>query len=106
VGRALRTEKWKYSVVAPDADTQSDMGSDHYVEEFLYDLEADPYELTNLIGVESHQGVAARLRQRLIERMVAAGEEAPTIEAAPTLPKGQRRVVEGGAKLGLELYAH
>ena len=55
---------------APGADTRHDMGSDRYVEEFLYDLEADPYELTNLIGIESHHGVAARLRRRLIERMV------------------------------------
>jgi hypothetical protein len=92
--------------VAPDADTRSDMGSERYVEEFLYDLEADPYELTNLIGVESHQGVAARLRQRLIERMVEAGEAAPTIEAAPTKPKGQRRVLEGGSKLDPSMYAH
>jgi len=106
VGRALRTQKWKYSVVAPGADTREDMGSDRYVEEFLYDLEADPYELTNLIGVESHQGVAARLRQTLIERMVQAGESAPTIEPAPSRPKGQRRVLEGGAKLHPGLYAH
>jgi arylsulfatase A-like enzyme len=106
VGRALRTRKWKYSVVAPGADTRTDMGSDRYVEEFLYDLEADPYELTNLIGVESHQGVAARLRQTLIERMVHAGETAPTIEPAPSRPKGQRRVLEGGEKLNPSMYVH
>jgi arylsulfatase A-like enzyme len=105
VGRALRTERWKYSVVAPDADRWADAGSDYYVEEFLYDLEADPYELTNLIGLESHQEVAARLRQRLIERMVGAGEKAPTIEPAPGRPSGQRRALEGSAHLSPELYA-
>jgi hypothetical protein len=105
VGRALRTARWKYSVGAPDADRWADAGADRYVEQFLYDLEADPHELTNLIGFESHQEVAARLRQRLIERMVEAGEPAPTIEPAPVQPSGQRRALEGDAHLTLDLYA-
>jgi arylsulfatase A-like enzyme len=105
VGRALRTARWKYSVGAPDADRWADAGSDRYVEQFLYDLESDPYELTNLIGFESHQEVAVRLRQRLIERMVEAGEAAPTIEPAPSQPSGQRRALEGDAHLSPELYA-
>lgn len=92
VGRAIRTHRWKYSVTAPDKDPRRDMGSDHYVEEFLYDLEHDPHELTNLIGLESHREVAAHLRERLIRRMVEAGEAAPTIEPAPSCPSGQRRV--------------
>ena len=105
VGRALRTARWKYSVGAPDADKWADAGADRYVEQFMYDLEADPYELTNLIGLESHQEVAARLRQRLIERMVEAGETAPTIEAAPSRPSGQRRALEGDTHLSADLYA-
>ncbi len=39
VGRAIRTHKWKYSVSAPHKDGGLDAKSDHYVEEFLYDLE-------------------------------------------------------------------
>ncbi len=92
VGRALRTRRWKYGITAPDKDGRRDPASDHYVEEYLYDLQADPYELTNLIGLESHQEVAAALRERLIRRMVEAGEAAPTIEPAPARPSGQRRV--------------
>ncbi|MBN1936186.1 MAG: sulfatase-like hydrolase/transferase [Anaerolineae bacterium] len=92
VGRAVRTHRWKYSVVAPDKNGGQDSGADRYVEEFLYDLQADPYELTNLIGLESHQEVAGVLRERLIRRMVEAGERAPTIELAPSRAKGQRRV--------------
>ena len=92
VGRAVRTQRWKYSVVAPDKDGNRDPGSDRYTEEFLYDLLADPYELTNLIGVESHREVAGILRDRLVRRMVEAGEAAPTIEPAPPSPAGQRRV--------------
>ena len=58
VGRAIRTQRWKYGVDAPDKDGWRDPGSDRYVEEFLYDLVADPYELTNLIGLQSHAEVA------------------------------------------------
>ncbi len=92
VGRAIRTRRWKYSVTAPDRDGWEDPTSDHFVEECLYDLEADPHELTNLIGLESHQEVAAVLRERLIRRMAEAGEARPTIQQAPTRPAGQRRV--------------
>jgi arylsulfatase A-like enzyme len=97
VGRAVRTHRWKYSVVAPDKQGWRDPSADRYVEELLYDLEADPYELTNLLGYESHQKVAAVMRERLIRRMVEAGETAPTIEPAPTRPSGQRRVSEAEA---------
>jgi len=92
VGRAVRTRRWKYSVVAPDKDGKRDPASDHYVEEFLYDLQADPYELTNLIGLESHQEVATVMRQRLVRRMAEAGEKEPTIEPAPTKRSRWRRV--------------
>jgi arylsulfatase A-like enzyme len=92
VGRAVRTHRWKYSVTAPDGDGLQDSGSDHYVEEFLYDLQADPYELTNLIGLESHEEITAALRRHLIQRMIQAGEETPTITPAPRRDKGERYV--------------
>jgi arylsulfatase A-like enzyme len=92
VGRAVRTQRWKYSVTAPNKSGWRDPASDRYVEEFLYDLQADPYELTNLIGLESHQKVAAVLRERLVRRMAQAGEAVPAIEPAPARPSGQRRV--------------
>jgi arylsulfatase A-like enzyme len=92
VGRAVRTQRWKYAVVAPHKDGGRDSASDRYVEEYLYDLDADPYELTNLLGFESHLQVADVMRERLLRRMVEAGEVLPTIEVAPTHPKGQRRV--------------
>ena len=90
VGRALRTHRWKYGVIAPEKDPWQDSGSDTYVEECLYDLEYDPYELTNLIGLETYAEVATDLRQRLLTRMVEAGENEAVIELAPTRPSGQR----------------
>jgi arylsulfatase A-like enzyme len=93
VGRAIRTARWKYSVYAPDLHGWQVGGSDRYVEEYLYDLQADPYELTNLIGVEAFRAVADDLAKRLIRRMVDAGEAAPVIEPAPPRPSGQRSPV-------------
>ena len=90
IGRALRTERWKYSVSVPGQGGSSAPGSDHYVEEFLYDLHADPHELTNLVNMANYHDLKATLRNRLIERMVEAGETAPTIEAAPEQAVGQR----------------
>jgi arylsulfatase A-like enzyme len=92
VGRAVRTSRWKYSVVDPQKNGWVDSGSEHYVEEYLYDLEADPYELTNLIGLASHQEVARVLRERLLKRMQQAGEAIPEIELAPVRASGQRVV--------------
>nr|BBH90023.1 hypothetical protein KTC_47740 [Thermosporothrix sp. COM3] len=80
VGRAIRTRNWKYGVNAPDKNGWDDSGSTHYVEQYLYDLEADPYELRNLAGSPHHRAIARELRERLICRMQEAGEPAPTIE--------------------------
>ncbi len=91
VGRAVRTRRWKYGVTAPDKKGNQDPASDRYAEEFLYDLDSDPYELTNLIGLQSHQEVARILRERLVRRMVEAGEAEPAIEPAPSRPSGPRR---------------
>jgi len=92
VGRAVRTHRWKYCVHAPDKNGNRDSGSSHYVEEFLYDLRADPWELNNLAGFESHREVADVMKERLIKRMIEAGEAAPLVENAPSRRAGQRTV--------------
>ena len=83
VGRAIRSRRWKYAVTAPDKDGWEDAGSDAYVETELYDLLADPEELHNRAGCESHWQAADVLRSRLIRRMIEAGEDEPVIEPAP-----------------------
>ena len=98
VGRAVRTQRWKYGVDAPNKGGGKDAGSDTYIEQYLYDLDADPYELRNLVGLRSHQNVAEVMRERLIKRMVEAGEDAPTIEPALPQGSGQRSVSEGEAR--------
>lgn len=85
VGRAVRTARWKYAVAAPELPGGKHSGSDRYVESFLYDLEADPHELHNLVHSRraDHVAVRAELRETLVRRMLEAGEPAPIIEPAP-----------------------
>lgn len=97
IGRAIRTRRWKYSVSAPEGDGWRDPAAKRYVEEFLYDLDADPYELTNLAGLKPFRATADELRERLIARMTEAGEVAPAIELASPHPGGQRRRSVGDA---------
>lgn len=85
VGRALRTRRWKYEIVAPQANGWDDMAGESYVEGHLYDLENDPFELDNLAASPGHAQVRAQLRERLVRRMVAAGEPAPEITSAVPL---------------------
>lgn len=68
--------------------------SDTYVEHELYDLYADPYELSNLIGMESHQALCKVLAARLLQQMEKMGEPLPEIIPAESRPSGQRRVNE------------
>ena len=79
VGRAIRTHRWKYAVTAPGLDGKCVARADVYRETALYDLQADPYELNNLVGSTAHRALCDRLGERLIARMVEAGEPAATI---------------------------
>lgn len=91
VGRALRTSRWKYSVIAPDKKGGQDMRGGTYREDCLYDLAADPYELRNLVESAAHAPVRDELRRRLLARLASVGETAE-ITTSPTKPSGQRRV--------------
>jgi arylsulfatase A-like enzyme len=77
-GRAIRTRRWKYSVRAPDK-TGDDPASDVYVEDFLYDLAADPHERNNLVSDPQFSKVRKELAQTLKRRMAEAGESVPEI---------------------------
>lgn len=77
-GRAIRTARWKYAVGTLEA--QDDGAPTHYDEEFLYDLDRDPYELCNLINDEKYADIRAQLREQLLDLMVEAGEARPLIK--------------------------
>lgn len=102
IGRAVRTARWKYAVRAPDVDGKhrgaTVPSSEVYADDCLYDLLADPWELENLIGYESHRETVLALRRRLVRRMKAAGEAAPRFIDAPVRPAGQRHVAPAEAR--------
>lgn len=72
-GRAIRTQRWKYAVGAPDATPRDAQGSE-YIECYLYDLEQDPHERHNLVGEPSLAALRESLREKLLALMIGAGE--------------------------------
>lgn len=80
IGRAVRTERWKYCVTAPD--NGQDGMSPVYDETHLYDLWADPHELVNLSGRPDYRAQADELKARVLSRMAEAGEPPAEIRNA------------------------
>lgn len=86
VGRALRTNRWKYAVAAPTetgwrgGDARS--ASEEYVERYLYDLHRDPAEHVNLAGRPGYRSVADELREKLREYIGTIEGSNPRIKPA------------------------
>jgi arylsulfatase A-like enzyme len=90
--RALRTPEWTYVVVDAASGRKSAPASDHYEEYQLYNLGDDPHQLLNLAGRHDNpklvhyqgglsiQDATAHLRERLLARMVDAGEPRAEIQ--------------------------
>jgi arylsulfatase A-like enzyme len=83
-GRALRTPEWTYVVVRPDGKSAS--SSPEYEEYQLYNLCDDPYQLVNRAGRTETRETSGVLRQRLLHRMLEAGEQPVEIKARPLYP--------------------
>ena len=81
----MRTSRWKYGVDAPHKDPNKDSASDYYVEQYLYDLQADPRELTSVL--DDHPDVVAELAQFL---------EAHIQEFGPQTKGTIHRVIDDG----------
>jgi arylsulfatase A-like enzyme len=77
-GRAIRTHRWKYSVRAHNR-SGSDPAGDIYMEDCLYDLDADPHEKNNLVTFTGYETLRKSLAETLKRRMVEAGEAEPVI---------------------------
>lgn len=79
VGRAIRTEKWKYSVRAPDKSGWLYAQNELYMEDYLYDLEHDLHEKKNLVNDPAYAQIRAELADILKKKMIEAGEKIPRI---------------------------
>lgn len=79
VGRVLRTPRYAYAVVAPGLNGGVAMDSDSYVDDFLYDLEKDPYEITNVVADPSYSQVKQMLREHLLNWIRQSEHKEPVI---------------------------
>ncbi len=80
VGRCIRTDKFMYSVYAPGVNGGEKGSADLYRDDFLYDLDLDPYELTNLIDNPKYTKIKLELRERLLNWIEKAEHYRPVIE--------------------------
>ena len=80
-GRAVRTHRWKYSVRALNTEKWAPRG-EVYMEDFLYDLAADPHERSNLVADPALADIRTEMADRLKRHMAIAGEPEPTIVPA------------------------
>jgi arylsulfatase A-like enzyme len=92
IARTLRTDRFKY-IVTGEGDPVKEPASGTYVETELYDLQADPYELYNLVRHESHSKLRDVMRKKLLARMEAAGEKIPAILPPDSLVKPGQKVL-------------
>jgi len=91
-GRAVRTSRWKYAVQSAKRYTGKP-GAPSYSESELYDLQADPYELTNLIHHQAYAPVRTDMRNRLKSWLARTGEKSARVrKAKASQAKGQRMV--------------
>lgn len=86
-GRAVRTDRFKYSVRDIKPSGYLHMNSRVYFEDYLYDLKKDPNEKVNLIKNPKYVHVRQELKYLLIEEMQKAGEEIPVIFPALKIRK-------------------
>lgn len=81
VGRAIRTKKYKYSVRA-FGNGFAKKDSKVYYEDYLYDLENDPYEKMNLANDKNFKEIRKNLAKQLSDEMEKAWELKPKIKPA------------------------
>ncbi|MEG1011985.1 MAG: sulfatase-like hydrolase/transferase [Ruthenibacterium sp.] len=89
VGRAIRTKDWKYSVRA-DANGWTESKADIYYEDYLYDLNADPFEKHNLAQDARYVAVRDELSKLLKKEMRQAGETEPQFLPAQEMSQSMR----------------
>ncbi len=79
VGRCVRTPDYLYSVYAPGVNGGEAAASDTYADDFLYDLNADPWQLNNVVADPAYAQAKADLRKRLLDWIEKAEGSRPTI---------------------------
>ncbi len=79
VGRCVRTERYTYSVYAPGVNGFEAPSADRYADDFLYDLEQDPWQLYNVVSDPAYAQVKGELRRALLDWIRRAEGASPVI---------------------------
>ena len=79
LGRCVRTAQYTYSVYAPGISGGKAASADLYADDFLYDMEKDPYQLHNVVDDPDYEGVKADMRKRLLDWIEKAEGTRPII---------------------------
>ena len=79
VGRCVRTPRYTYSIYAPGVNGGEAASSDVYADDFLYDMEKDPYQLNNVVDNPDYADVKADMRKRLLDWIEKAEGKRPVI---------------------------
>jgi uncharacterized sulfatase len=72
LGRCIRTNKYLYSVYAPHINGGEMASSSVYLDDYLYDMEKDPYQLNNIVEDKSYLPIKEELKSRLIKWIKAS----------------------------------
>ncbi len=65
IGRCIRTERYLYSIYAPNINGGEKASTDKYSDDCLYDMSKDPHQLTNLILDPEYDSIKDELRTKL-----------------------------------------
>ena len=79
IGRCVRTPRYTYSVYAPGLNGGEAASSDVYADDFLYDMEKDPYQLENIVDNPEYGDVKAEMRKLLLDWIEKAEGKRPAI---------------------------
>lgn len=79
VGRCIRTPYFTYAVCAPHKNGGQYIDSDAYVDDFLYDLEKDPNQITNLVDDSAYARQKQELREHLLQWIANVEHKHPRI---------------------------
>ena len=82
MGRAIRTDRWKYAVRAPGKEGWECPTTQTYRESHLYDLDADCHERDNLVADPAFQAVRDELGARAADYIRRIEHTAATIHPA------------------------
>ena len=82
-----RTKRYKYCIQSPGIGYLKSKAK-VYFEAYLYDLDKDPDEKTNLIKDSAYKSVRNHLKQLITAEMVRVGESKPVI--LPAIVKNRR----------------